>query len=98
MKKSIKRLLITGGTGFIGRNLLGKLAKKYELVCIIKDRSYKMDGMEMIHGDIVDGSFVKSAMTGIDAVVHIAAILDSSDKNIEKVNVDATQFLVDAAK
>ena len=98
MRKTIKRLLITGGAGFIGRNLIERLAKKYELVCIIKDRSYKRDDVKIINGNIVDSSSVKSAMAGIDAVVHLAAILDSSDENIEKVNVDATQLLVDAAK
>lgn len=98
MAKTIKRLLITGGTGFIGRNLIERLSKKYELVCIIKDRSYKRDDIKIIHGDVTDNTFIKSAMIGIDAVVHLAAILDSSDKNIEKINVGATQSLVDAAK
>jgi len=98
MRKTIKRLLITGGTGFIGRNLIEKLAKKYELVCIIKDLSYKRDDIKIIHGDILDDSSVKAAVMGVDAVVHLAAILDSSDKNIEKVNVGATHLLVDSAK
>jgi len=98
MQKTIKRILITGGSGFIGKNLIDHIAKGYELVCIIKNRSYKRKDIKIIYCDVTDDDCVRQAMSNVNAVVHIAAILDPFNKNILKVNVDSTRLLVDIAK
>jgi len=98
MQKTIKKLLITGGSGFIGKNLVDRLAKKYEILCVVKDPSYNKSGIKIIHGDITDANFIRCAMDKIDVVVHLAAIIDTSDENIVKINVDYTRLLVEVAK
>lgn len=98
MQKKLKRILITGATGFLGKNLVDYLAKRYELICIIRDRSYKRNDVKVIYGDITDENCIRRAMNNIYAIVHIAAILDPFDKNITKINVDSTRLLVNTAK
>ena len=98
MEKTIKRVLITGANGFIGKNVVDGLVGKYELVCIVKDRSYRRDGVKIIYGDVTDENVIKQAVKGVDAVIHLAAILNPFDKNIGKVNVGSTRMLVGAAK
>jgi CDP-paratose 2-epimerase len=79
------KVLITGGAGFIGSNLVKRFLDNGIDVRVLDDLSRKgtpsnlewlqsLDGnMEFIHGDIRDFDTVKSAMQGIDAVYHLAA-------------------------
>jgi nucleoside-diphosphate-sugar epimerase len=57
---------------------------------------------EAIWGDITDGQSVEMALEGVDAVVHMAAVLppatDTNPALASKVNVGGTRVLVDAIK
>ncbi len=97
MRNTIKRILVTGGTGFIGRHLIDRLVKNYEVVAIVRDPSYNRADIKVIHGDITDPDCINNAIHNIDAVVHLAAILDPFDKDIVKINVNSTKNIVDAA-
>src|SRR4051812_30380987 len=77
-------VLITGGAGFIGSHLADELlARGYEvrvldaLVEQVHGHSerpeYLSDDVELIVGDVRDRSLVREALTGVDAVVHLAA-------------------------
>jgi nucleoside-diphosphate-sugar epimerase len=98
MRKAIKRVLITGASGFIGKNVVDGLVDKDEIVCIVKNRSYRRGGVKIIYGDVTDENVIKNAVKSIDAIVHLAAILNPLDRDIGKVNVGATRLLVSAAK
>lgn len=58
------------------------------------------DGVTALPGDLTSASDVEAAVQGVDAVVHLAAILPPvADQQIElaqRVNVDGTQIIVDA--
>lgn len=60
------------------------------------------DGVSALPGDLTSANDVAVAVTGVDAVVHLAAILPPvADQRIELatlVNVDGTQIIVDAIK
>lgn len=80
------KLLVTGGAGFIGSNLILYWMKKYpedEIVNFDKltyagnlenlKEVEKKPNYQFVHGDIKDTEAVNKAMDGVDIVVHFAA-------------------------
>lgn len=93
-------LLITGATGFVGRRLLKKIIdKKIKVRCLIRNKK-KIDGgneLEIIQGDLSDRDTLYDATLGVDTVVHLAAVIKSSDPSeFMNVNVQGTRNLVEA--
>ena len=73
--RPIRRLLITGGTGHVGRKLRGNISERFETVRIF-DRVQETAlaaNEECQVGEIADAAAVERAMAGMDAVVHLAA-------------------------
>lgn len=104
------KLLITGGAGFVGTNLIADLAARggYEITVIDNEtlgrrRNIAEFGVEFVPGDIRDKEALRAVMPGKDGVVHLAAdtrVMDSiADPrfNFEN-NVAATFNLLEAAR
>ena len=74
----MKKVLCTGGTGFLGSNLVKKLASLGHEVRVLDDMSRgkaeRLQGVpcEIIQGDIRDENIVRKAMHGQDSVIHMA--------------------------
>ena len=74
-----RTVLITGGAGFIGSNLARALADGGDRVRILDDLSIGrlayLDGVPhaLVLGSLADPATVRSAVEGVDAVVHLAA-------------------------
>lgn len=64
-------ILVTGGTGFLGRALVPEFMKLDD-VRVISRRSISGEGYEVVVGDISDYSFVEKAMKDVDYVFHLA--------------------------
>lgn len=77
-----KRIVITGGAGFIGSTLAQRLADANEIVLfdnLTRNTIQYAEGglhpnISLLQGDILDYLAVRSAFEGADAVVHAAAI------------------------
>src|SRR5271157_2984485 len=77
-----KNIFITGGAGFIGSTLIGRLIEKNRIVAFdnlarnsLKDKSFKdHPNLTLVEGDVLDFPSVKQAMQGANIVVHCAAI------------------------
>jgi dTDP-glucose 4,6-dehydratase len=80
------RLLITGGAGFIGSNLIRHFLEQYEDVEVLnldlltyagnRDNLAGLDGdprYRFVHGDICDAALVGELVQGVDAVLNLAA-------------------------
>jgi nucleoside-diphosphate-sugar epimerase len=77
-----KRVLITGGAGFIGTHLCGALCQHNDV--IVLDTLHRnalqpagLDKHERVHlvqGDVTDAEAVREAMSGCSHVVHLASI------------------------
>ena len=75
-----RRILLTGGAGFIGSHLIQELGEGFELVVIDNFSTGKREnvpsGIPILGGSILNKLLVEEAMRGVDSVIHLAA--DSS--------------------
>ena len=92
-------ILVTGATGHVGRQLVEALLKRGEKVRIMDiDRGVGLIGVEIVTGDMRDRDEVKRAMDGVEAVYHLAAVVDdkpSPRKLMYDVNVNGTKNLLE---
>jgi UDP-glucose 4-epimerase len=77
----LARALVTGGAGFIGSHLVGRLLEQGHEVTVLDDLStgrtdnlYGMRGFELIEGDLRSAETVRAAVEGKDVVFHAAAV------------------------
>lgn len=108
------KLLITGGTGFIGSHLCELCVEKgYEVVAFdrynpnndwgwLENSEYK-DHMEVVLGDIRDYDSVSRSMAGCDTVFHLAALIGIpysyvSPQAYIRTNIDGTYNVLEAAR
>ncbi|MGA9538258.1 MAG: NAD-dependent epimerase/dehydratase family protein [Desulfobacterales bacterium] len=71
-----KRILVTGGGGFLGWAVVRKLLEKGALVRSFSRRSYPLlaaADVDQVQGDIGDPEAVAAACRGVDTVFHVAA-------------------------
>jgi 3beta-hydroxy-delta5-steroid dehydrogenase/steroid delta-isomerase len=75
----IGRMLVTGGSGFVGANLVNELLERGHEVRSFDRAPSPLPAhprLEVIEGDICDEETVAAAVAGIDTVIHTAAIID----------------------
>lgn len=73
------KVLLTGGTGFLGKNVARRLATRgHELRLLARERS-DLRGLprdaEVLRGDVTDAESLKRAAEGCGAVFHMAALV-----------------------
>lgn len=97
------KLLVTGGTGFVGLNLIPRLDFCEKVLCVVRKTSkvpiLRQKNVEFQSAGLDDKKALEKAMKGVDVVVHMAALIFS--KNIEeqrKVNVEGTRNIIEACK
>ena len=73
-----RKVLVTGGAGFIGSHLVGRLLALGEEVVVLDDLSAG-DGARLspdarlVRGDVLDGALVDRLLAGVDCIFHLAA-------------------------
>lgn len=95
---SIRRVLVTGGAGFIGSHLCeALLAAGFETVVYddlsMGKRSNVPEGATFVEGDVRDVERVRQALHGVDAVYHLAARVSIRDSNDRFVDDAATNLM-----
>jgi len=105
-----KRVVVTGGAGFIGSNLAMELADAFDVTVIdnlatghIENLSHIMDEITFIKGSITDPDLLKEAFVDVDTIFHQAAI-PSVQRSVDnpsatnEANVDGTLNVLLAAR
>ena len=84
------KIAVSGGTGFVGRNLVTALAEAGHETVVIGRR---------VGIDVTDPRALSAALEGCDAVVHLAGInREIGDQTYKRVHVDGTALLIAAAE
>ncbi len=97
-------ILVTGSTGFVGRNLVKRLvAEKKPVRCLVRPTSNLQSlsnlKVEISYGDITQLATLSEAMKNVDVVIHLAAIIRETNKTtFELVNWLGTKNLIVEAK
>jgi nucleoside-diphosphate-sugar epimerase len=112
MSRPLPSLLVTGASGFVGRNFLAALADDYRIFALAR-RSQADAGVaahpniDWIQVDITDWARLKAVMRrvkelgGVDGVLHLAAYYDFSNRDRPEywqTNVNGTRHILEMAK
>ena len=99
------KILVTGGTGFIGNHLLRRLAiTDHQVTCLVREKSNtsaleKMN-LAFVNGDITDSESLLLAFKNQDCVINLANIYSfwEVDPGVyRRVNVEGTRNVMEAA-
>ncbi len=103
-EESRSRVLVTGGSGFIGRRLVRALLGTGARVTVADRRAFPDEAVESIVGDLCDPSVLSRVVRQeTDAIIHLAAVtrvLDSikDPAGTYRTNVDVTASLLEQAR
>jgi farnesol dehydrogenase len=86
------RVLVTGGTGFLGRAIVATLARRHEVRLLVRptaSRERFPSGVAFAPGDVTDRASLEMAAAGCDAILHAAALVKilAPAAAFERVNV-----------
>jgi len=93
-------VLVTGGNGYVGREVVTHLHGQGKPVrALVRSRSATLpDGVDQAIGDVTDPGSLAPAMEGVDAVIHLVAILDGSEEQCEAINHQGAVNVIDSAR
>jgi UDP-glucose 4-epimerase len=106
----MKKILVTGGAGFIGSNLVKQLVRDGNSVIVLdnflsgyKENLHPFPQVQIVEGDVRDRSAVDKAIEGADVVFHLAASVGNK-RSIDfpivdaEINVLGTLNILEAAR
>ncbi|MGN6483155.1 MAG: NAD-dependent epimerase/dehydratase family protein, partial [Thermomicrobiales bacterium] len=95
------RILVTGGTGFVGSRIVERLKDAHEVVLLQRAGAAKPvpAGVTTLSGDVTDPVSLSGALAGFDAVIHLVAIIEEhGDATFDDVIRRGTENVVAAAR
>ena len=97
------KVLVTGGTGFIGSRVVHALRAEDRAVRVLvrnpgRARQLESWGAEAAPGEIGDAESLRRAVDGCTHVVHLVAIIQGRPQDFDRVMTAGTASLLDAAK
>lgn len=107
--RELEHCLVTGGAGFLGRNIAKSLLEKGCKVTVLDrvDIDFKHNNLSNIIADLSDTEALDKACEGIDCVFHTASIIElgggsaapmSYRKRSLDINVKGSQAVIDACQ
>ncbi len=108
----MKKILVTGGAGFIGSNLVDALVKRGDQVTVLDDMTVgkranlaeaeKSGKCQVIEGSILDMDLVRKCVADVDVILHLAVaclrVCFDKPHHVHEVNATGTLNLLEAAQ
>ncbi len=93
------KVLVTGASGLLGGRTALALAERGDTVTVLQRRPAGL-GLPEILADVADAPAVREAVSGHEAVLHLAAKVNVTGpwRDYERANVVGTQSVVDACR
>lgn len=101
------RVLVTGGTGYLGSAIVRALARRHDEVVVLTRRppdapiALATDKVAYVAGDVRDRDAVARAARGADAIVHLAALVSvwrPRVRDFDDVNVTGLRHVLDVCR
>ncbi|MFC1990594.1 NAD-dependent epimerase/dehydratase family protein [Chloroflexota bacterium] len=102
-----KRILVTGGCGYVGSVLVPKLAQRHQVTVVdsmmFGNHLQPMNNLVVVKGDIRDAQLMRSLSSEATDMIHLASIANDPCSDLDPaityaVNRDAVAQVVDAAR
>lgn len=104
MNKVSKRVLILGGTGFVGRHVCEKLTRLGCSMTVITRRASQAAAIQnlprvrVLEGDVYNAAFLTQCMAQHDVVINLIAILHGSEEAFDKAHVQLPTIIAQACQ
>ncbi|MBI3190102.1 NAD(P)-dependent oxidoreductase [archaeon] len=93
------KVLVTGGTGFVGKRLVNKLIEAGDKVVVTaREPDGLSDKVTFVKSDVRNKKELENAFRDVDVVYHLAICLDESSPDLWDINVDGTKNVVELCK
>jgi uncharacterized protein YbjT (DUF2867 family) len=98
------KIFLTGATGFVGRYMLRRLlAEGHSVRALVRDPQKATElsraGVELVPGDVVEGTGIEQGIEGCDAVIHLVGIIvEKGGNTFEGVHHIGTRNMVRAGR
>jgi len=98
------KVLVTGGTGFVGTHLVNALLRRGHAVTVLardprKTRNRYNRAVATEEGDVLDRESVERAASGQDAVVHLVGIIvEKGPQTFDRMHREAVENVLEAVK
>ncbi len=94
-------ILVTGASGFVGRNFIARITPRSKIRCLVRKTSdtSPLHGCQLAYGNVNNLDSLVAATKDIDAVVHLVAALGAAtyEENY-KVHVEGAKNVIEACK
>ncbi|WP_120005342.1 NAD-dependent epimerase/dehydratase family protein [Nesterenkonia muleiensis] len=93
------KVLVTGASGLLGRSVASRLAELGYQVTTLQRSASGLSTVREVRGSLTDPQAVEEAVSGQDAIIHMAAKVSVSGRReeFEQVNIEGTERIFDAA-
>lgn len=93
------KILIFGGTGFLGQHLIKKLHEKHEIIAINHNSNFSVSNTinyNIINGDILKPQTYESVLDSVDLVINLVGQMESNLENLVRTNISGSLNLLNS--